>query len=157
MPFAEEVLFYGEDLLYVQMVKIQQSEEESFGGIGICCHFIKQRANHHSRTRTPLPRLFSLFVFGSPVPPLEHLRTPHFKNHCCNWQTKQDWPDCSLCVLEDGRSKELRHTNQTDAIHLHNLIIHLDPGTEHDEVFNVKMTKNNLDFRCLIKQLLMYS
>lgn len=62
MLFAEEMLFYGEDLLFQ---------------IGIWRHFIKQRANHHSHTRMPLPRLFSLFCFSDlPCLPL-NICAPH--------------------------------------------------------------------------------
>jgi len=38
------------------------------------------------------------------------------------------WPHGAFGVLQDRGSKQLRDAHQTDAVDLHDLVVHLDPG-----------------------------
>ena len=46
-------------------------------------------------------------------------------------------PDHSGCVPEDGGSEALGDAHQAGPIHLHDLVIHLDPDTKKNVVNNL--------------------
>lgn len=59
-------------------------------------------------------------------------------DHYCLWVS----PDHSWCVPEDGGGEALRDTHQTRPVHLHDLVIHLDPD-KHTHKWKVNTSHNN--------------